>query len=407
MGVGPTKSKMPWPSQSTMKRDASNKTNDQGETESNNNNYVDDDCFYGPILGERYVLGRKINSGGTGVVYIGWDSLQRKRVAIKKIGKRAYLERERESQLARDPHMLNIRKHSLLVCPQDVIEIASSKRDCFGDSGNTKLYIIMDLLGPDFRVTIQERKGITLPDFAQGLSDLLEALHFLHSLGMIHRDIKPENCFWTSDRRLKLGDFGLTRKINIDYMTAQMVTRWYRSPELLMGTTNYNESVDVFAAGVMAVEMLTGQPLAPGDTEISQLSMFYEIIIGNNCKNSTQILDCSRNFLNKRHLRKNQYCSDEIELECCYQEAGAPAIEPTHERGNRISEIILKAKPDIFYQTRHQLMPRHQYLMNHISVQLINLLSKLISWDPRNRLDAYSAKNHRFFELAREVGWLQ
>ncbi|XP_042169990.1 cyclin-dependent kinase-like 2 [Oncorhynchus tshawytscha] len=106
---------------------------------------------------------------------------------------------------------------------------------------------------------------------------ILRAISFCHQHNIIHRDIKPENILVSQGGVVKLCDFGFARTMAApgENYTDYVATRWYRAPELLVGDTKYGKAVDVWAAGCLFVEMLTGEPLFPGDSDIDQL---YHII---------------------------------------------------------------------------------------------------------------------------------
>ncbi|KFO05805.1 Cyclin-dependent kinase-like 1, partial [Balearica regulorum gibbericeps] len=101
----------------------------------------------------------------------------------------------------------------------------------------------------------------------------LQAVNFCHKHNCIHRDVKPENILITKHSVIKLCDFGFARILTgpSDYYTDYVATRWYRSPELLVGDTQYGPPVDVWAIGCVFAELLAGVPLWPGKSDVDQL----------------------------------------------------------------------------------------------------------------------------------------
>jgi cyclin-dependent kinase-like len=99
----------------------------------------------------------------------------------------------------------------------------------------------------------------------------LRAIDYIHSKNVIHRDIKPENLLIATTGLLKLCDFGFARNLperkGNTQMTDYVATRWYRSPELLLGD-NYSREVDLWAIGCIMGELTDGEPLFPGESEI-------------------------------------------------------------------------------------------------------------------------------------------
>tara|TARA_B100001741_G_scaffold21151_1_gene15786 strand:- start:6447 stop:7442 length:996 start_codon:yes stop_codon:yes gene_type:complete len=110
---------------------------------------------------------------------------------------------------------------------------------------------------------------------------LLRALKHCHELNVYHRDVKPENVLINANGDVKLCDFSLSRKIlTRQNLTDYVVTLWYRAPELFLGCTWYNSSIDVWAACCVLIEMIYGKPpfYPQENTEICQLKTIFSRI---------------------------------------------------------------------------------------------------------------------------------
>jgi cyclin-dependent kinase 1 len=96
----------------------------------------------------------------------------------------------------------------------------------------------------------------------------------------MHRDLKPQNLLVTKDHKLKLADFGLARAFcpPIRPLTHEVVTLWYRPPEILLGSQTYAPPVDMWAVGVIIAEMVTKRPLFPGECEIDELFKIFRLL---------------------------------------------------------------------------------------------------------------------------------
>lgn len=108
---------------------------------------------------------------------------------------------------------------------------------------------------------------------------VLEGVDYLHRNDIIHRDLKMQNILLTAKGVLKLADFGMARAYSQPRpLTPGVVTIWYRSPELLLGTKYYNPSIDLWSAGLVLAELLQSAPCLTGETPIEQLSLVVKLL---------------------------------------------------------------------------------------------------------------------------------
>lgn len=112
------------------------------------------------------------------------------------------------------------------------------------------------------------------------MHQLLLGIDFCHTNRVLHRDLKPQNLLINTKGQLKLADFGLARAFGIPVNTFsnEVVTLWYRAPDVLLGSRTYNTSIDIWSAGCIMAEMYTGRPLFPGTTNEDQLMRIFRIM---------------------------------------------------------------------------------------------------------------------------------
>ncbi len=142
------------------------------------------------------------------------------------------------------------------------------------------VYIMSELQETDLHRIIYSRQELTDEHYQFFMYQILVALKYVHSAGVIHRDLKPSNVLLNADCTLKLCDFGLARGVDVENpdLTEYVVTRWYRAPEIMLSTTEYTRAIDVWAAGCIFGELLGGKPVFPGDDYIHQLRLIVDVL---------------------------------------------------------------------------------------------------------------------------------
>ncbi|KAJ3137180.1 hypothetical protein HK100_000954 [Physocladia obscura] len=109
---------------------------------------------------------------------------------------------------------------------------------------------------------------------------LISACECLHSKWIVHRDLKTSNLLMNNRGMMKVADFGLARRFGdpLGNMTQLVVTLWYRAPELLLGEKKYTTAIDMWSVGCIFAELVNKEPLAPGKGEIDQLDKIFKLL---------------------------------------------------------------------------------------------------------------------------------
>jgi cyclin-dependent kinase 7 len=143
------------------------------------------------------------------------------------------------------------------------------------------LTLALEFYEADMEMMVHDRQVVFTPaDIKSWMLMILRGLEYCHQRNIIHRDLKPNNLLIAADGNIKIADFGLARNFGfpIEPMTSQVVTRWYRAPELLFGARYYMGAVDVWAAGCVFAEMMLRTPFLVAETDMGQLKTMFQAL---------------------------------------------------------------------------------------------------------------------------------
>eukprot|EP00831_Metopus_contortus_P025719 TRINITY_DN2208_c0_g3_i1.p1 TRINITY_DN2208_c0_g3~~TRINITY_DN2208_c0_g3_i1.p1 ORF type:complete len:315 (-),score=65.47 TRINITY_DN2208_c0_g3_i1:68-1012(-) len=143
-----------------------------------------------------------------------------------------------------------------------------------------KLTLVFEFLDYDLKKKMDASPaGLDVPTIKSFLYQLVRGIAFCHQHKVLHRDLKPQNLLIDKNNVMKLADFGLARGFGVPVKnyTDEVVTLWYRPPDVLMGSKTYSTSVDIWSIGCIFAEMVTKKPLFPGQSNDDQLLKIFKI----------------------------------------------------------------------------------------------------------------------------------
>uniref|UniRef100_A0AAY5EHF9 Mitogen-activated protein kinase n=1 Tax=Electrophorus electricus TaxID=8005 RepID=A0AAY5EHF9_ELEEL len=216
---------------------------------------------------------RPIGYGAFGVVWSVTDPRDGRKVALKKMPN-VFQNLVSCKRVFRELRMLCFFKHDNVLSALDILQ--PPQIDCFEE-----IYVITELMQSDLHKVIVSPQPLTTDHIKVFLYQILRGLKYLHSAGILHRDIKPGNLLVNSNCLLKICDFGLARVEEPDpsrHMTQEVVTQYYRAPEVLMGSRHYGPAIDIWSVGCIFAELLGRRILFQAQSPIQQLDLITDLL---------------------------------------------------------------------------------------------------------------------------------
>jgi len=285
---------------------------------------------------DQYEKLQKIGEGTYGVVYKARNRETGQFIALKKIR----LENEDEgipSTAIREISILKEMIHPTIVSLLDVVNY------------DNKLYLVFEFLDQDLKKYMDTVSSVTPPLVQSYTKQLLQGLTYCHQRRIVHRDLKPQNLLIDKKGSLKIADFGLARAfcVPVRQYTHEVVTLWYRAPEILLGSATYSIPVDIWSAGCIFAELLLKKPIFPGDSEIDQLFKIF-------------------------------------------RQMGTPTEEMWHG---------CTSLPD--YKPSFPKWKKQEFskVFENTHLAAIDLLEKMLTYEPTQRISARGALNHPYFSV--------
>src|SRR5882724_5610263 len=313
----------------------------------------------GPQTLGRYQLERVLGKGAMGIVYEALDPKLHRKVAIKTI-----LISQLDEETAKDFSMRFVREaHAVArLNHPNIVQVYD-----FGEEGDIA-YLVMEFIrGDELKSTLSTGRQFDRKECVRIMSELLDALDFAHEAGVIHRDIKPANVMLDSQGRTKLTDFGVARVTDSDRTHAERTqagtvvgTPAYLSPEQLQGLP-IDRRTDVFSAGVILYQFLTGQkpfagegawtvqkkivqddPPAPSSINVALSPEFDRVVAKALAKDPNQRFATARQFAEAlRRAAEGKPALLEVEPTLVVPR-DAPASQTTHPEALRSGEMELE-----------------------------------------------------------------
>lgn len=222
---------------------------------------------------EDYVLGPKIGRGCYGNVFKVTRKKTGKEYAMKKIMHAFRNATDAQRTYREVAYLVEFVGHSNIL---QLFEVMKSEDD-------RHLYLVTEIVDTDLHRILKNSVLQQVHKLFIGYQ-IFRGLKYIHSAGVMHRDLNPSNILVSQNCSIKIADFGFSRSaleqdmVREHPLTEYVSTRWYRAPEMILGSTRYTLTVDIWAAGCIMCEMQGGTPVFPGGSMIGMIEWMLEVL---------------------------------------------------------------------------------------------------------------------------------
>ena len=274
---------------------------------------------------EKFEIIQKLGMGAYGVVWKAKKRSSGEVVALKKVFDAFHNKTDAQRTYREVMILQGLKGHSNIT---QLIGIIRAKN-------NKDIYMVFKYMKADLHAVIKS-KLLKEIHFKYVIYQTLKGLKFIHSGEIIHRDLKPSNILIDESCKIQIADFGLARSISKEnglseepILTEYIATRWYRAPEIVLGSQKYTKAVDVWSVGCILGEMFHGKAIFPGKSTLNQVELILRLI-GVPGDEDLESMDCQTawNIIKGMNVKKfrdwdrffNNYSQEGLHfIKCCLQ----------------------------------------------------------------------------------------
>ncbi|KAG8889605.1 hypothetical protein FRB98_003667 [Tulasnella sp. 332] len=305
---------------------------------------------------KRWKLVRELGQGAYGVVVLAQDAISGENVAIKLVT-RIFDKKELAKRALREIVLLrHFNSHENIT---GLIDMDLLSPDF------SEIYLFMEPMEADLHQIIRSGQVLTNAHVQYFLYQILRGCKYIHSANVVHRDLKPGNLLVNADCELKICDLGLSRGFDrsmvdgskeesVSHMTEYVATRWYRAPEIMLSFRRYGTAIDVWSIGCILGELLASKPMFKGKDYVDQLNLILKTL-------------------------------------------GTPDEKTIQRIGSEKAQAYIRSLPLKKKVPLKTLFPTADPLA-------IDLLEKMLAFDPADRITVVDALAHPYLESYHEIG---